>query len=225
MPFNQESLYLTWGGQIGTAGAGTDVWQCGLKIVGPTPGVLPSPNEANLADWYEDTVTPVHTSSATSISQAAVLKWAKAARIGTDGKYVSEPVVHEGAPQQGYAGSTIASPQDAMAITLWSGLTLGKANYGRFYLPYSALPVALANAQIDSGSVAGLLAEAKTFLDETNVWADSFVGDARVVIMSSVGAGTTKVATTVRVGNVRDTQRRRRNGIPEAYQSAVLATP
>ena len=85
--------------------------------------------------------------------------------------------------------------------------------------------VALSNAQIDSGSVTGLLNEAKTFLDETNVWADGFVGDARVVIMSSVGAGTTKVATTVRVGNVRDTQRRRRNGIPEAYQSAVLATP
>jgi len=42
-----------------------------------------------------------------------------------------------------------------------------------------------------------------------------------LAIMSKVGSGTTKAVTAIKVGNVVDTQRRRRSSLVESYFSQV----
>lgn len=219
--------YLTWGGRIGTPAQ--DVWQCGVRIsdLDNSDAQYDMPNLAQLELLYEGALTTFHSAAATGISSGAVLEWVKVARIDPLGHYTQEPVIFEGDPVPGGVGGINASsPQDALVITLASGNTFGDANYGRFYLPWSALAVSTSTGKM---VVTNVLTQAQTFLNSLNAqvlnWNPLDNGDYQVVIMSEKGAGTTKPVRQVRVGDVKDTQRRRRNKLVETYISANVTQP
>lgn len=221
--FSTYQTYLTFGGTLGTSGGGFDVWQCGLHVADPNETLVPPlPSPGELAD-FQSLVAGMIGSSVFGVSQGVLCTWVKAAGLNLAGEYTDEPSIREfAAVAGGGAGASAASPQDSLAITLWSGSTFGKANYGRFYLPWNTLNVNVTTGVITLNPSAAT--DAAAFVDGVNDWFATLPGtlDAKVCNMSKVGLGTTKQVTQVRVGNAKDTQRRRRNNITETYLTAAV---
>ncbi len=97
-------------------------------------------------------------------------------------------------------------PQCTVAVTLWSGETIGTTNYGRMYLPHSSLNLGgnPYGGTDDQGTVA------------TN--AAAFLAAVAQPLYKPAVMGTngrTRFVDFVRVGRVVDTQRRRREQLDE----------
>lgn len=125
-------------------------------------------------------------------------------------------------------------PQISLAATLTSDNQRGLASKGRMYLPGVNVGVQDATAKIGDIERGNIKDGLKTFFDAVN--ADATI--AGYVILASKGhkvkeappstlfhylEGVNARVTGLRVGNVYDTQRRRRNGLVEQYSTAVLA--
>ncbi|HEV2928130.1 MAG TPA: hypothetical protein VGW74_05520 [Propionibacteriaceae bacterium] len=227
MVYDRQSAYLTWGGTTGTATGGQETWQVGLHLAGPAPAA-PAPTmpaAATLRGWLNDVYGPVHTDDNIRLAGGAICSWAKIVQLGTDGKYLDDPVLGEITPTiAGYAGGdTAASVQDSMCVTLWSGSTRGAANFGRIYLPWWAAQVQNTNGRVASVTCAGNVLTLATFFTATNAWAATALGTGVAIrIMSKMELGTTKDPEFVRVGDVKDTQRRRRAQLAEQYSVAAI---
>lgn len=160
------------------------------------------------------------------ISQQWASTEVKIATMGTDGKTIPDsPVYHTyPAPFSGANASTVFPPQIALVATLVGPSARGLASKGRMYLPG-------VNAGLDSNgriSSTDRLAIATAFRTFIRAVVDSPETN-NVPILASKGrlvAGGTgpisKEIISVRVGNVYDTQRRRRNGLAEAYSTVTV---
>lgn len=223
--YDRRSLYITWGGQIGSSGAGVDVWQTGLHISGPNDTAPPlMPDAADLQALYEDILTPFHSDINVGISQGAKMLFVKAAPLLRSGEYSGEALEHNGTAVAGAVTTDRGGPQDSLVVGLWSGNTLGQANYGRIYLPWNGIPVQATDARISNGAATNASIAGGDLIDDVNTWVGTFNDAAfRVRIMSKVGTGTSKLPAFVRVGNVVDTQRRRRNKVVETYFATPVA--
>lgn len=224
MSYNVQSLYLTWGGTLGTT-TGPEIWQSGVHFAAPVGDPTPTlPSEASLAGLLSGAIAAFHADPDMWISSSAFLSFAKAALIDTDGSYITEAVQVEDTPVAG--GSTVtverSGMQDATVVSLWSGLTLGRANYGRFYTPWSNAQITASTGKVASGIVDDMADAAQTFVNALNTWGAGLADPGQVAILSKVGSGALKFPNFVRVGDVRDTQRRRRNAIDETYSSRAI---
>lgn len=222
MAFDRFSTYITFGGPLGTA-PGEDFWQCGVKLANTVPLVIPSfPTTAQLTEVH-DLIDDYIADPDTGVCNGAGHSFTKAAALDLAGDYTTAPVLVETAPLFGGGGNPNGNPpQSALAVTLWSGSTFGQANYGRYYLPWANLTVfGTTGKMVGAGSVA---TRSAAFISALNDLVAGWAGteDAVVSIMSSVGSGTTKAAQFVRVGDVKDTQRRRRNAIEETYSQQAI---
>jgi hypothetical protein len=122
------------------------------------------------------------------------------------------------------SGSATKTPQDSLVLSLRTA-TPGPTGRGRLYWP--ALGATLSSAFVmTTPTPAQAAADAKAFLKE--------VGDAMNAYYASVSAAKTVVAsvrsvknhtsrdiTSIQVGSVLDTQRRRRKSLPESYASVT----
>jgi hypothetical protein len=123
-------------------------------------------------------------------------------------------------------GTTVASktPQDAMVLSLRTS-TPGARGRGRMYWP--ALGAGLSSSfQLTSPTSAAVVGEAKIWLQAINTAMDNvYIGQASALrVALSVRSGTDHVCrdvTSIQVGSVLDTQRRRRDALPESYVSAT----
>lgn len=230
MAFSKEHVLLTWGGSL----PGLETWACSLRCA-PMPVV---PGAVNISDGdldglrpsYVAAVTAFHSAPATGLSGAATLKWVKLAAIDQDGKYkedqtsVVETVI---ADVPGGAGFGNAPPpnQVAMAITLVTSAARGRASKGRFFLPLPNWPVNPTDGLIAEAAAIGVRGQVKTFLEAV---ADVPGIDTDIsptpVVMSQVGAGTTRKIIGCKVGRALDTQRRRRRSLPENYVVSAIDT-
>lgn len=119
----------------------------------------------------------------------------------------------------------IIPPQCSLVATITSPKARGYASKGRMYLPGNNAPIS-SDGKINSTTVNTINTNFKTFLDGVNAHADI---DGFVVLNSAASVGVPshpaliEAATGCRIGNVYDTQRRRRNQLQEVYSTAVLA--
>ena len=208
MSFTQSHGYLTWGGPSCN---GAESWTSGLRFGNPVePGTTDLEDVFNLIyGWLTD--SPI------GMSQVFRLGWVKLAAIGTDGRYPegSEAVLYETAP---LAGSTTAKhpPQVSLAVTLETGFTRGRAARGRLFLPTTGQDVGN-DGLITAGAAEGVATRTAQFIDDvTDLMA------APALVMSDVGAGTTRPVEAVSVGRVFDTQRRRRRSLQENRFEALV---
>jgi len=219
-----EHLYLTWGGQIGSDGAGVDIWQTGLRLgyaTGATTPVLPGVGD--LTTLWTGTLVPFHTNINIGISQGAILKWVKVALLDRSGSYIVDAETYEGTPTAGPVTTDRGGVQDSLVLSLWSGGTLGQANYGRMYLPWNGIPVRHQDGRISSGAAGNAATDGAAFIGDVNTWAaTASAAGVETLIMSKVGTGFRKAPVYVRVGDVMDTQRRRRNRIDETYSTVAV---
>lgn len=224
MTYDRQSLYLTWGGAIGSAAGSLETWQTGVHLTNFETTVPPMPTQAQLQSLLDGVLTTFHSDGSISLSGGALLSWARTALLDVTGDYVPvNPILAERTPLPGGAGLTsAASPQDSLCITLYSGSTFGHANYGRLFMPWWSTNVSTITGRV---LTSGLEIPCGALIDGINTWADGIVGGSalRISIMSKIGSGTTKVPQFIRVGDVKDTQRRRRAQIREQYQQVPVA--
>lgn len=145
----------------------------------------------------------------------------KVAAIGTDGLYLTDPLVQEAAIDSGASGNVL--PQSSIVLSLRSGFTLGKANYGRMYLPHTRSTLTAGGPFVGSGDTGPIATAGATMLNDVTTAINAETTAVLFpVILSSIGSGFGRGVTEVQVGNVIDTQRRRRRQLVETYSVASL---
>ena len=184
-----------------------------------------------LADDIRTAWGTFFTNTTSEVSSAWTTDLVKVSSVGTDGKTNAADTVFStyGTLTQGKQ-TNVFPPQIALVATLTSTKARGVGAKGRMYLPGIAKPIDL-NAKLPSTQQAAILANLKTFLLAVN----ASTATDNVVMLASQGSlnedGTPKVGGSapinkavngVRLGNVYDTQRRRRNGLTENYQTLSL---
>jgi hypothetical protein len=202
-----------------------EIWQCNVNVV---PGAGGSIDEDTYLSQIKTPLTNWFKSADSGNSVYAGLGWIKCNHIGADGKYTDAtsthvidltPVVH--------GGVSPVNPDIMSVVTSWGTAKVrGPGSKGRIYLPNQTygdsvgmtIPVADQNKAVAAG-----VALLKVLNN-----ADDTVGNpagtqvvATPVIASNVNATNTDIVL-VRVGDVKDVQRRRKDAIKETYQSGLF---
>jgi hypothetical protein len=208
---------------FGTSMQGTEEWSTGffMGVIGDDP--LP-PVEAG-ASYIAAQWKTFFQTSAVSISSKWQFTGVKIATLNTDGTTKSDEVVYhyETTPASG-VGSIHWPAQVALVATLTSDTPRGLASKGRMYLPGVASSLTDAG-KLSNTTVSAVATGLKTFFDNVN---DSIDATGNVILASKgstpplIGAPVSRPVTGLRVGDVPDTQRRRRNQLVEVYENRVV---
>jgi len=130
-------------------------------------------------------------------------------------------------PAVGTANAVSQHPaQISMVATLMTALARGRGSKGRMFLPCNQGSIS-SNGSIASNIQTPIATNLATFLDTVNSGPS---GTDSVVNVSPINAangfaGLIVPVTGVRVGNIYDTQRRRRNDLGETYVQKALTVP
>lgn len=217
MAYGQQHFYLTFGGTL----PGPEIWQCGVRFVRQDldPVLVNTLGTISLSDIFDDVAALAWDSASPSFSTNVdtILKWVKLAMIGQDGQYLDEPDYHEDAGRAGIAGPARPWNQDALCVSLRSGETLGKANYGRFYLPTPSYARPANATGIPTATAEAVAVGCAVMLEA--IQGEISTVDQAVAPAILSRSGVTKFVRQVAVGTVIDTQRRRRNAVAEQAQS------
>lgn len=223
MAFPQNVVKLTWGG---TMAAGEEIWSCGLYLhasIGDGDNYTPEQWAAvgELFPAYSAAIQQMHTDADTRIPAGVRLEWAKLALLGPDGKYLEE--AHDyfyASPVSGGLSNAGYVPQVACVVTLVSEKYRDPGKYNRFYLP-TGVPSTSAY-KLSAAQTLGIAESAAPFieaLDTTYEWDEgetNLVSSIRPCVASK-SYSELLLVKKIRVGDVLDTQRRRRNKIYETY--------
>lgn len=153
-----------------------------------------------------------------------VLETIKFQPTGPNGKWIDTLPIYEietGNINGGVANATFA-PQVATVVTLVSDKRRDPGKYNRFYVPTTVNSL-LGTITPDRQNL--FLARSKEMIDNVNdALSDYTAYEYVVTVMSNtLQGGFANPATTVMTGQVYDTQRRRRNKLPENYAILPLA--
>lgn len=223
MAFDREQIKLTSIGFIGSASPGSEIWTWGLKLSGATDfDAVPALANLDMGAIFTAIAT-FHSDTDTYINSNAVFTTLRAAALGVDGSYLTDAREFQGNGTIGYQGANTASRQAnqvALAISLRTVTSIGVAVRGRFYVPLPSM-VLTSEGRIPGSQRDEVCANAKTMLDSINNAANVGPDPSVLQLMSDVGVTTprSRAVTTVRVGDVMDTIRSRRNALTESYVS------
>lgn len=171
----------------------------------------------------------VYFESATSyVSAQYVTTQCKIAKINANGHTDLENVYY-GYPAtllDGQQGTNTHPPQCTLALTLMSDRPRGRASKGRMYLPGISAAMG-GNGKISTANRDSICLNMKTFFDA--IAADTDVPDTLILAAKGIGVPPADQLTaqndyvqSIRLGDVVDTQRRRRNGLVESYVNQTL---
>lgn len=220
MAFADKVIHVTMSGAML---GGAEEWQTGF-YVGLAQGTVDAPSQ-EFVDGIRD-LWETWFETAGHVHQSYTFTQVKAARLNIGGLYDGSGVVtsNPAAAVIGNYQGQVMPPQIALVATLIAGSGKGLAGKGRMYLPG-------VSGGIDStGHLTGtytqqIATNLATFFNGVNALASN----PGVVINASrgqknfAGLGARNVPINgIRVGNVYDTQRRRRNALAETYSTAVV---
>ena len=193
-----------------------DIWQCTLHMEGTG---MPTADAA-LDDLVKDLSTWM---AASRSANTASLAWVKFNEIDpVSRRYKSATETYERILTTPVRGGVEGAgmPQQTLCVSLLTGAKRGLASRGRFYPPATIASLG-ADGTVNPNSVTGVATAARTLITNLNNWpgTDTPLG-GQVVVLG--GNGTTRPVTAVSVGNVMDTQRRRRNKLRESYTTLPL---
>nr|CRY97259.1 hypothetical protein [uncultured prokaryote] len=227
MAYKPHTL-VAFGGTLKDGGL-NEIWQVGIRVVQPAGSGAPTEPLTDpaaymegislvLGDWYGGSV--LHTSEAT-------LDWLKVNNIGADGKY-SDPSssnVYDYSPKITPTGDALYPNVLCTAYSWLTDVARGPGRTGRIYLPNNAAALATPGGMLlNAGSPGAMLTDALALLDVINNTASPDTGEpAQPVVASKVNATNSNI-TSVRIGNVLDMQRRRKNKLVESYTAGAWPT-
>jgi hypothetical protein len=200
---------------LGDAWTQQEEWQIGLRV-----DSTDVPTEAELVA-LADAYAAFHTHTDVDIDGAARFLGVKWAPQDTSGRYPAEGesvTYFRPTPLPGGGGAGNSYPQLSIVVTLGTALPRGRGSMGRFYPPPSTQRVDT-DGRIPATNATLYATAAATFIDQVNA---VDVGQVCVFSNPDDGAGPVQPVTRIRVGRVVDTQRRRRNQIPELHVEVPL---
>lgn len=208
----------------GTAFNAEEIWNTGFYM-GNTGSDADAPTEL-MASRINSFWQTFFQGANTKISNQYACYGVKVAQLNTDGTTVADSVRYFDASQPYAGNSTTTSfpPQIALVATLMTGTARGLGAKGRMYLP--GVQASLdGNAKISSTDRGNIATNLAAMFSGINADADvpGSVITASFGRVSPATAGVNVPIVSVRVGNVYDTQRRRRNALVESYSSAAVA--
>lgn len=205
-------------------------WSCGIRqrVHGGALDENSGPSETYAAENVDDVANDIKNwfiRSTSFISNKARLDFVKVNAIGPDGKYAdqSNTNVHQWlAPDAPTGTNTATFPQLTTVVSLLTGVARGPAHRGRFYAPTGGMAVG-ADGKIPQSLCDQMATSAASLIADLNNAPGLDWDDPRVCVVSSLGeSGALELVTRTRVGNVVDTQRRRRQNMPEQYSEAIV---
>lgn len=215
MAYPYSFIKMTFGGDLQDT---DEVWSCGFHIGKESSNTT----QADLESLSLFTTSGINTvledfykNAGTRAPNKMRLQWIKFAAIGTNGKYLGAPVeyYYPTAIQGGNAGNFV--PSTASVITLVADKFKDPGKYNRFYLPVVA-PTGNGNYRETSGQTDGKALQVKGLIQGINIVLMAELLGLRIRVVSQK-AGIYRDIDRVRVGDVIDTQRRRRNALREVY--------
>jgi hypothetical protein len=219
MPYPTQFIRLTWGGGFQ---AEEEQWSNGLNFASPS-GFVNSEFQAlgDVLPLIGTIIQAWHTNPDAGISNRCTLEWVKIALIGTNTSYAEEAIEYQYiAPVAG--GSTGAiETQRSLAVSFKTAVRRGPASNGRFYIPAYRLGVG-SDGRVTTSDQTDLLAAALVFIADLNDEISNVLPTTSLHVMSAQGSGHQEPVTSIRVGNVIDSQRRRKNKMIETYVSGPL---
>lgn len=109
-------------------------------------------------------------------------------------------------------------PNQTAAVISLRTTTPGGRGRGRLYWPATGVSILATTGRFNSGVAGSLAAEFKTYLSGINTAISATIPNSSLVVWSRVGLGVQAVNKII-VGDVPDTQRRRRDKAVETYSS------
>lgn len=224
MPVFSPHYLLQFGGDLRG-----DIWSCGLRLSTPgalDPPFLPAPD---MDDIIEDLAADISTwmlAAGSGWSSASKLRFVKLNRIAANGHYADQENTNvkyfDTLPYPtGAAGGTYPN-QVAMVVSWVTDATRGRASKGRVYVPTPTLGLQGGVDRFVGSDVQAAANAAAAFINNVNNQ-PGIDGAGFVAVVASGVDGTRRPITAVRVGDVPDTQRRRRNAVDEVYFAADVA--
>lgn len=104
--------------------------------------------------------------------------------------------------------------QCAIVVSKVTGFA-GSRNRGRMFLPPPGVTSLETNGRLDAGALTGLAAG-------LTAWKNSLIGDGWTPCVVSESSDANVIITTLRVGDVVDTMRSRRNALAETYTNVSV---
>lgn len=207
----------------GTMFGGSEHWSTGFYM-GATGADATAPTDAFLTEvntawqaFFQNSTSYISTSYQTTGVRGALL--------GTDGKTIAGSIknFYPATPYAGGSNNSALPPQCALVATLMTDTPRGLASKGRMFLP-GVSAVINGTGHLSAINCQSIVDNLKTFFAALN----ATVEQPGTVITASKGGsgvnlapGLNRVIRTVRVGDVFDTQRRRRNELNEVYYTST----
>nr|CRY97317.1 hypothetical protein [uncultured prokaryote] len=214
-----DHWYFVMGGTLG-GGTDAEIWQCGIRGLFGSP-----PTDAEADDWLNATTTALETywaDTTSSLRSDALLAYTKMNEIAPSGHYleVDSRTFDVSPPVAGHAGPNMPGFL-SVAYSWTTDAVRGPASRGRIYPPNVFGVAAAGSERIGSSSLTLLSVAAANLIDLLNTDRDGVQFECRVV--SNVGSGSSRKITGVRVGDVIDVQRRRKNALVENYTAVPVS--
>lgn len=208
----------------GTMFGGGEIWSTGFYMGSETADAAPitAQGMADVSAAWET----FFKNASSEISNKYTYNQLKMHVVNNDGKTLADSAQYHSPATAAVGGSASAAlpPQVALVATLANSLPRGLATKGRMFLP-GINSIVDATGHIGVSSTGSISTNLKTFFDAIYNDAD-LPGNP---VLASVGRGplhtdgAIRRISTVRVGNVFDTQRRRRNALTESYTTKTVA--
>lgn len=195
----------------------------------------PTTSTVHPDDWLNDQVAPAIAAwwGTTRVSSQCRIVRLDVYPIGNNGKAIPAPPYAGGSPvslvykagQQpvGAGGGNLLPPQVSIVASLRTQ-QIGRRGRGRVYLPPTGVGIAGSDGRVASTQPAPLAGDVSQFLTDCTVHealTEVFIDP----IVTGAPYSDYAVINQVRVGDVFDTQRRRRRNLTEAYANVAVPHP
>lgn len=206
---------------------GSEIWQMGFNLGKVGADAFTDGNDwAGMLDAFKNDLWADTTTGGRLISNNYQLVGIKASLIGLNGKVEGDPTYIDYPTPVNGAGSGYTPPQIAVVISTSSDTSRGIATKGRMYLPGFANNVG-PTGHLSSSDMGYLATRVQTWLNDTN----GASLNNRIIHTSmgskkpgSVPVPTARLVTGFNIGDVLDTQRRRRNAFVEVRTGRTITT-
>lgn len=209
-PFDSSHLYVQWGGKL----PGNESWSCGFRMW-KTGGSVEADGASVLVN-IAAALQAFHAREGTAIHTAAKFSFVKVNAIATDGTYLGSGTNEATyADVSGGIGGAQPANQLALGVSLTTGFNRGPAHRGRFFLPLPGITIGT-DGRMPTAVIDAVADSCDTMRTAVN---SAGAGHVMVVMSRKAGAPGHRAVTGFEIGQVVDTQRRRRRSLVEDYRT------
>ena len=202
-----------------------DIWACNVNAIPATSGAF---DEATYLAQMAPNLKAWFAAGQNKMSNLATLEYVKCNMVGANGRYSNATATHRfDFTPHAQGGAAPNNPEIISVATSWStAKQRGPGSHGRIYLPNPTMGTG-ASQTISAADMSAAAAAGVALLKIINNGdpANNPIGGSSQLLIPVVASNVNSTNTDiigVKVGSVKDVQRRRKNALKETYQNAVF---